>query len=57
MKKIVAAVLAALCVCGARAEERTVSTAADLVAALEALNSKTAPAKPNIIYLEPATTT
>ena len=53
MKKIVAAVLAALCVCGARAEERTVSTAADLVAALEALNSKTAPAKPNIIYLEP----
>ncbi len=47
------AVLVALCVCGAWAEERTVSTAADLVAALEALNSKTAPAEPNVIYLEP----
>ena len=52
MKKILV-VLAALCVCGARAEERTVSTAADLVAALEALNSNTAPAEPNVIYLEP----
>ena len=52
MKKMLV-VLAALCVYGARAEERTVSTAADLVAALEALNSKTAPAEPNVIYLEP----
>ena len=47
------AVLTALCVCGAWAEERTVSTAADLVAALEALNAASAPAVPNVIYLEP----
>ena len=47
------AVLVALCVCGAWAEERTVSTAADLVAALEALNAASAPAEPNVIYLEP----
>ena len=52
MRKIVA-VIAVACALGAHAEERTVSTAADLVAALEALNSKTAPAEPNVIYLEP----
>ena len=46
-------IAAAICVCGAYAEERTVSDAAGLVAALEALNSKSAPAEPNIIYLEP----
>ena len=52
MRKVVA-VIAVACALGAHAEERTVSTAADLVAALEALNSKTAPAEPNVIYLEP----
>ena len=52
MRKIVLAVVVA-CALGAYAEERTVSDAAGLVAALEALNSKTAPAEPNIIYLLP----
>ena len=47
MRKILIAI-AMVCALGAYAEERTVSTAADLVAALEALNSKTAPAEPNI---------
>ena len=52
MRKIVA-VMAALCVYGARAAERTVSTAVDLVAALEELNALKAPSKPNVIYLSP----
>ena len=50
---VVCVSVAVACALGARAEERTVSTAADLVAALEALNSNTAPAEPNVIYLEP----
>ena len=52
MRKILIAI-AMVCALGAYAEERTVSTAADLVAALEALNSNTEPAEPNVIYLEP----
>ncbi len=52
MRKIVA-VIAVACALGAYAEERTVSTAQELYEALEALNSKTAPAEPNIIYLRP----
>ena len=52
MRKIVA-VIAVASALGAYAEERTVSTAADLVAALEALNAASAPAEPNVIYLEP----
>ena len=50
MRKIVAAVAAA-CALGAWAEERTVSTAAGLVEALEALNSATN--STSVIYLEP----
>ena len=38
MKKIFSAVLAALCLCGARAEVRNASTAAELYDALQALN-------------------
>ncbi len=52
MRKIVA-VIAVACALGAYAEERTVSTAQELYEALEALNAKTAPAEPNIIYLRP----
>ena len=52
MRKIVA-VISVACALGAHAEERTVSTAANLVAALEALNAASAPAEPNVIYLEP----
>ena len=47
MKNIFAMVLAALCVCGATAEERTVSTAQGLFEALQALNGTD-----STIYLE-----
>ena len=47
MRKVFSAVLAALCVCGARAEERTVSTAQGLFEALQALNGTD-----STIYLE-----
>ena len=52
MRKIIVAVAVA-CALGAYAEERTVSTAQGLYEALQALNSNTAPAEPNVIYLEP----
>ena len=52
MRKIIVAVAVACALC-AYAEERTVSTAQGLYEALQALNSKTAPAEPNVIYLEP----
>ena len=47
MRKVFSAVLAALCVCGATAEERTVSTAQGLFEALQALNGTD-----STIYLE-----
>ena len=47
MRATVAAVLAALCVCGARAEERTVSTAQGLYEAITNLNGTS-----STIYLE-----
>ena len=52
MRKVIIAVAVACALC-AYAEERTVSTAQGLYEALQALNSKTAPAEPNVIYLEP----
>ena len=52
MRRIVAGVAVA-CALGAYAEERTVSDAAGLVAAIQALNSGPRLTSPNVIYLEP----
>ena len=50
---LVCAFMAAICACGAHAEERTVSTAQGLYEALLALNSGPRLSTPNVIYLEP----